>query len=46
MTVTLTMVQQFNFSEYNESDDRNVDLVIEVEGKTEIYKTFGAACGL
>lgn len=46
MTATLTMVRQFNFSEYNESDDRNVDLVIEVEGKTEIYKTFGAACGL
>lgn len=46
MTATLTMVRQLNFSEYNESDDRHVDLVIEVEGKTETYKTFGAACGL
>lgn len=46
MSATLTTVRQFNHSEYNESDDRHVDLAFESGGKTEIYKTFGAACGL
>lgn len=46
MAATLTTVSQFNHSEYNESDDRHVDLVFEADGKTETYKTFGAACGL
>lgn len=46
MSATLTTVRQFNHSEYNESDDRHVDLALESGGKTETYKTFGAACGL
>lgn len=46
MTATLTTVRQFNYSEYNESDDRHVDLAFQAGGKTETYKTFGAACGL
>ncbi|WP_213662317.1 hypothetical protein [Stutzerimonas stutzeri] len=46
MTATLTIVRQFNRSEYNESDDRHVDLAFEMDGETVIYKTFGAACGL
>lgn len=46
MTATLAIVRQFNHSEYNESDDRHVDLAFEVQGKTDIYKVFGAACGL
>lgn len=46
MSATLTTVSQFDFSEYNESDDRHVDFVFEAGGNTETYKTFGAACGL
>ncbi|MFI8746257.1 hypothetical protein ACIGKL_13985 [Pseudomonas sp. NPDC077186] len=46
MSATLTTVGQFNHSEYNESDDRHVDLTFDSGGKTETYKTFGAACGL
>lgn len=46
MSATLTTVRQFNYSEYNESDDRHVELAFKVSGKTETYKTFGAACGL
>lgn len=46
MTATLIIVRQFNHSEYNESDDRHVDLAFEMDGETVIYKTFGAACGL
>lgn len=46
MNATLTTLRQFNQTEYNESDDRHVDLAFEAGGKTETYKTFGAACGL
>ncbi len=46
MSATLTTVSQFNHSEYNESDDRHVDLTFESAGETDTYKTFGAACGL
>ncbi len=46
MSATLTTVSQFNHSEYNESDDRHVNLTFETAGKTDTYKTFGAACGL
>ncbi|MGP0170280.1 hypothetical protein ACSVIJ_00205 [Pseudomonas sp. NCHU5208] len=46
MSATLTILRQFNQTEYNESDDRYVDLAFEAGGKTETYKTFGAACGL
>ncbi|MCQ4317980.1 hypothetical protein EA797_19895 [Stutzerimonas zhaodongensis] len=46
MTATLTIVRQFNYSEYNESGDRHVDLAFVLQGKTAIHKTFGAACGL
>lgn len=46
MSATLTTVSQFNPSEYNESDDRHVDLAFESAGQTATYKTFGAACGL
>lgn len=46
MSATLTTVSQFNHSEYGESDDRYVDLAFKSAGKTETYKTFGAACGL
>lgn len=46
MSATLTTVRQFNYSEYNESDDRHVDLTFEAGGKAQTYKTFGAACGL
>jgi hypothetical protein len=46
MSATLTTVSQFNQSEYNESDDRHVDLTFESASQTATYKTFGAACGL
>ena len=46
MSATLTTVRQFNHSEYNESDDRHVDLTFASAGQTATYKTFGAACGL
>lgn len=46
MSATLTTIIQFNQSEYNESDDRHVDLSVESGGQTATYKTFGAACGL
>jgi len=35
MTATFTRVKQFNHSEYNESDDRHVDLAFEFNGKTK-----------
>lgn len=46
MRATLTILRQFNQTEYNESDDRHVDLAFEADGKTTIYRTLGAACGL
>lgn len=46
MSATLTTVSRFNQSEYNESDDRHVDLAFESSGQTSTYKTFGSACGL
>jgi hypothetical protein len=46
MSATLTTVSQFNYSEYNESDDRHVDLAFKYAGKNELYRTFGTACGL
>lgn len=46
MNATLTTLRQFNQTEYNESDDRHVDVTFDADGKTETYKTFGAGCGL
>lgn len=41
-----TIIKQFNYSEYNESDDRNVDLWIKSPRGTQIVKTFGDRCGI
>ena len=46
LSATLTTVSRFNQSEYNESDDRHVELAFESSGQITTYKTFGAACGL
>lgn len=40
-----SIIKQFNFSEYNESDDRNVDLWIKTPEGTQHVKTFGNRCG-
>lgn len=41
-----TIVKQFNFSEYNESDDRNVELWVNTPDGTQHVKTFGDRCGV
>lgn len=46
MSARLATVNQFNQSEYNESDDRYVDVTFQSAGQTVFYKTFGTACGL
>ncbi|MDH1263845.1 hypothetical protein [Pseudomonas sp. GD03944] len=46
MSARLATVNQFNQSEYNESDDRYVDFTFQSAGQTVFYKTFGTACGL
>uniref|UniRef100_A4XNG9 Uncharacterized protein n=1 Tax=Ectopseudomonas mendocina (strain ymp) TaxID=399739 RepID=A4XNG9_ECTM1 len=46
MSARLSTLRQLNQTEYNESDDRHVDLTFEAGGKTTIYRTFGEACGL
>lgn len=46
INATLTIISQFNFTEYNESDDRHVNLVVEAGGKKTRYNTLGTACGL
>ncbi|MDP2715140.1 hypothetical protein [Rheinheimera sp.] len=46
ISATLTIISQFNFTEYSESDDRHVDLSLQAGGKERLYKTFGTACGI
>lgn len=41
-----SIVKQFNFSEYNESDDRNVELWVNTPDGTQHMKTFGNRCGI
>lgn len=41
-----SIIKQFNFSEYNESDDRNVDLWVKTPEGTQHLKTFGNRCGI
>jgi len=41
-----SIIKQFNFSEYNESDDRNVDLWVKTPEGTQHVKTFGNRCGI
>lgn len=41
-----SIIKQFNFSEYNESDDRHVDLWIKTPKGTKHLKTFGRRCGI
>ncbi len=41
-----SIIKQFNFSEYNESDDRNVDLWVNTPEGTQHVKTFGNRCGI
>lgn len=40
------IVKQFNFSEYNESDDRNVELWVNTPDGTQHVKIFGNRCGV
>lgn len=41
-----SIIKQFNFSEYNESDDRNVDLWVKTPDGIQHLKTFGNRCGI
>jgi hypothetical protein len=41
-----SIVKQFNFSEYNESDDRNVELWVNTPDGTQHVKAFGNRCGV
>ncbi|MDO9618122.1 MAG: hypothetical protein Q7J43_10630 [Pseudomonas sp.] len=41
-----SIIKQFNFSEYNESDDRHVDLWVKTPKGTQHVKTFGHRCGI
>lgn len=41
-----SIIDQFNFSEYNESDDRNVELWVKTPAGTQHMKTFGNRCGI
>ena len=46
ISATLTIISQFNFTEYNESDDRHVNLIVQAGGKKTLYNAIGKACGL
>lgn len=41
-----SIIKQFNFSEYRESDDRHVDLWVETPFGKQQLKTFGSRCGI
>lgn len=41
-----SIIKQFNFSEYRESDDRQVDLWVETSFGKQQLKTFGGRCGI
>lgn len=41
-----SIIKQFNFSEYNESDDRYVDLWVKTPDGTQHVSTFGNRCGV
>lgn len=41
-----TVVKQFNFSEYRESDDRYVDFWIKTPTRKQQLRTFGNRCGI
>lgn len=41
-----TVVKQFNFSEYRESDDRYVDFWINTRTRKQQLRTFGNRCGI
>lgn len=40
------IIKRFNYSEYNESNDRHVDLWIKTPKGTQHMKTFGYRCGV
>jgi hypothetical protein len=46
MEAGYSIIKQFNFSEYNESDDRFVDLWVKTPEGTQHVKTFGHRCGI
>lgn len=41
-----SIIKQFNFSEYNESDDRHVDFWVKTPSGKRQLKTFGNRCGI
>lgn len=41
-----SIIKQFNFSEYNESDDRHVDFWVKTPSGKQQLKTFGNRCGI
>lgn len=41
-----SIIKQFNFSEYRESDDRHVDFWVETSFGKQQLKTFGSRCGI
>ncbi|MEO4049111.1 hypothetical protein AAFN46_18755 [Pseudomonas sp. CAU 1711] len=41
-----SIIKQFNFSEYRESDDRHVDFWVETPSGKQQLKTFGNRCGI
>lgn len=44
--VDLAIKKKFNFSEYDESHDRNVDITIYFHGKKQYVKAVGLSCGI
>ena len=41
-----SIIKQFNFSEYRESDDRHVNFWVETPSGMQKLKTFGNRCGI
>ncbi|WXL25721.1 hypothetical protein WG219_20890 [Ectopseudomonas mendocina] len=46
LTVTLIKQWQSDFSEYHESDNRQVDIAVKAASEEKTYKAFGEACGI
>lgn len=46
LKISYKVLKKYNFSEYQESDDRDVEIKFTYQGKVEVVKMYGIRCGV
>ncbi|AZD76452.1 hypothetical protein [Pseudomonas chlororaphis] len=46
LKMSYKVLKKYNFSEYQESDDRDVEVKFTYQGKVEVVKMYGIRCGI